>query len=431
MTRFGTGTPSPSARASKFLGVTAALCGVLLVGAACGSPGGGQAGSNGGGSNGGGGAAKSVIKIGSEMPLADPLVVMPQLEAGIQAAISSINAAGGIAGHKLQLVACDTSYQANKELSCMRTLIGDHVSAVVAPAILNDPSGSEYELSKAANIPVVGSLGLTEVEYNSPGVFPLVGGIPSWYFGAVEHLLAIGKRHIAFLGESTPGAVLSGQLTEDAIKSAGLAPTDIVNTDTNSDPTFAVGAAKAIGNHTDGVVIGTNPQFLPKAYLALRNAGFTGPISTISAIVPPASIKALGPAGNGLLITSDVALPSDSADPSVATFLAAMKKYQPGASLEELTMDGWAATQLLAKVAGGLSDLSGSSVMSAFEKLSSPVDIGVLGSFAQPTKPPYLAKFPDIYNPSVVNGSVRDGVIVSDGKGFVNPFSTLVNLVGK
>jgi ABC-type branched-subunit amino acid transport system substrate-binding protein len=405
----------------------AIVAAVVLTASACNSSGGKNAGS-GGSTGGGGNANKSVIKIGSEMPLSGPLLVVPQLKAGITAAVNAINAAGGLDGHPLELTTCDTQYNTNKELTCMRQLIDDKVSAVVGPLILNDATGREYQLSKAADVPIVGSLGLTEIEYNSPGVFPLVGGIPSWYYGAVEHLLGVGSQRLSFLGESTPGAVLSGQLTEAAIKAAGMTPTAIVNTDTTADPTFAVGAAKATSNGVDGVVIGTNPQFVPKAVLALKTAGYKGPISTISSIVPPPLIKALGSAGDGLLVTSDVSLVSDTKNPAVAEFVDAMKKYQPSASLEELSMDGWAATQLLVKVAGA--NTRGADIMKAFDNLSGSVDLGVMGPWSTPKSPPYLSKFPRIYNAFVENGTLRNGVIDPDGKGFVNPFTKLASHSG-
>jgi branched-chain amino acid transport system substrate-binding protein len=372
----------------------------------------------------------SVIEIGSEMPLTGQLLVVPQLEAGINAAVSSINAQGGLDGHPLKLVFCDTAYDPNQELSCMRTLISDKVNAIVAPLIVADTSGREYQLAQAANIPIVGSLGLTQVEYNAQSTFPLVGGIPSWVYGAVEHLIANGAKKIAYLGETTPASELIGQLVKAADKSAGITTTQVVNTDdTTSDPTFAIGAAKAIAGNPDGIVVTTNPQFVPKAVLALRHAGYTGSISTISSILSPAVIKALGSAGNGLLVTSDVALVSDTTNPAVAEFLTAMKKYQPSASLEELTIDGWAAVQLLAKVAPG--DVTAAEIMKSFENLKGTVGIGVMGPFAQPAKPPYLGDFPNIYNATVENGVLKDAVIVSDGKGFVNPFTALADYVTK
>jgi len=411
----------PRKRAAPATAV-AVIAVIVTAVTACSSSGGNQSPAN--------APKNSVIEIGSEMPLTGQLLVVPQLEAGINAAVSSINAQGGLDGHPLKLVVCDTAYDPNQELSCMRTLISDKVSAIVAPLIVADTSGREYQLAGVANIPVVGSLGLTQVEYNSPGTFPLVGGIPSWVYGAVEHLIANSAKKIGYLGEATPASELIGQLVKAADKSAGITTTQVVNTDdTTSDPTFAIGAAKAIAGNPDGIVVTTNPQFVPKAVLALRHAGYTGAISTISSILSPAVIKALGSAGNGLLVTSDVALVSDTSNPAVAEFLAAMKKYQPSASIEELTIDGWGAVQLLAKVASG--DVTAAEIMRSFESLKGTVGIGVMGSFAQPAKPPYLGDFPNIYNATVENGVLKDAVIVSDGKGFVNPFTTLANYVRK
>ena len=39
----------------------------------------------------------------------------------------------------------------------------------------------------------------------------------------------------------------------------------------------------------------------------------------------------------------------------------------------------------------------------------------------------YLKTAPDIYNPTVQNGVVKNGVLVPNGKGFLNPFTELTH----
>ena len=90
-------------------------------------------------------ASGTPILIGSEAPLTNPAVSFPEVKSGMEAAVATINAAGGIKGHPLQLDFCDTLLTANGELSCARKLrIADHVVAVIDATIVEDQSGAEF-----------------------------------------------------------------------------------------------------------------------------------------------------------------------------------------------------------------------------------------------------------------------------------------------
>src|SRR5580704_15135538 len=92
----------------------------------------------------GGSGASSVITLGGAGPIADPTLSQPEREAAEQAAIAEINAAGGVNGHKLKLVFCDTQNNPNGELSCMRQLVQEKVSAIITPGLIADQSGRGY-----------------------------------------------------------------------------------------------------------------------------------------------------------------------------------------------------------------------------------------------------------------------------------------------
>jgi branched-chain amino acid transport system substrate-binding protein len=420
-------------KSNYLAGIVAAVAALGLV-AACSSSGGGSDKSTGNTGAGGGATgtsssavpAGSTITVGGLGPIDYPADPLPQLKAGEQAAIDSINAAGGVNGHKLKLQYCDTKGDANGEFGCMRQLVQAKVAAILAPEILADGSGRGYKLAVAAHIPVVGGQGLTPIEFNTPGVYPTGAGIPGWAYGQAAALVKAGAKKIALFGTNDPGSLFILQLSEAALKSAGITPVRWVKTDPNSDPTMAEGAAKAIAGGVDGVIYDSNPPLVPKAFAALRAAGFKGLISSITAIFPPASITALGAQADGVLLTAQLAIPTDTSNPAVNKFLADMKSSQPGATVDEVAENGWTAVQLVASVAKSLSgDVSNTALFDAFANLSTPVDLGIIGPYQVKGATPILKDFPDIYNATVANGVVKNGVLVTDGHGLVDPFTLL------
>jgi branched-chain amino acid transport system substrate-binding protein len=380
------------------------------------------------GSGSGSGATGSTILVGGEASLKNPTYSSPQTKAGLEAAISSINAAGGVAGHPLKLDFCDNNYTVNQEVSCTRQLIKDKVAAILAPNILADTSGAEYKFAEAAKIPIIGGEGLTPAELTSPVAFPLSSGLPGWVYGATQALLGAGSKKVSILVDTNPTSQYFGSLVSAALKSAGMKPTETVAADLTADPTGATAAAKVIGGGTDGIVLAPAPTAVPKLLTALKQAGYKGKVSSITAIFPPPLIKAAGAAAEGVLLTSQVAFSTDSANPGISAFNADMKKYQPSSVIDESTLFAWGSAQLFAKVAGAAKADDASSVLAAFTGLSTPVDIGIAAPYSVAGKKSPLPDFTRIFNPTVQDGVVTNGVIQANGKGFVNPFTALAGL---
>ena len=80
----------------------------------------------------------------------------------------------------MKLVYCDTESTANGEITRMRQLVSDNVSAILAPGLIVDQSGQGYTFASEAKIPVIGGQGLSPKGLTTPGVFALGPGIPGW-----------------------------------------------------------------------------------------------------------------------------------------------------------------------------------------------------------------------------------------------------------
>jgi ABC-type branched-subunit amino acid transport system substrate-binding protein len=376
------------------------------------------------GSGGGSSASGTPILIGSEASITSSVYSSPQARDGILAAVASINAAGGVGGRPLKLDFCDTAYTVNGELSCTRKLIADKVAALIAPNILADTSGAEYTMVANAKIPVIGTEGLSPAELSSPVVFPLSSGIPGWVYGAVANLVSAGSTKISVISDTNPASQFFGMLTQSALKLAGLNAVNVVTADFTADPTGATAAAKAISNGTNGIVISDAPQTIPKMLTSLKGAGYSGKIASFTALFAPALIKAAGAEADGVLLTSQLALVSDTSNPGIVKFLADMKTYESSSVVDETTEFSWAATELFAKVAGAAKATDAGSVLAALNGLSSPVDIQVAAPFSVVGKTSPLSSFPRIVNPTVQDGVLKNGVLTPNGKGFTNPFTT-------
>jgi branched-chain amino acid transport system substrate-binding protein len=423
----------------KYLLVVATLVSTLAITTACSSSkssggsttpatSGGSTTSAGAAPSGSGGATGSTITIGGTGGINDPVLSQPERKGAEEAAISVINAAGGVNGHPLKLDWCDTKNDANGEFTCMRQLTDDKVAAIVAPGLIVDQSSRGLKYAAAQGIPIVGGQGLSPAEFTTPGVFPLASGIPGWSYGQVVALENAGCKHIALFGDNEAGSLYILSFTQAAMKLAGITPVRYVKTDQNADPTFSQGAAQAIAGGVDCVVFDSSPTYGAKAVQALRGAGFKGPIASITGVFVQPIIDSLGANANNLYLTSQMALNTDTSNPGVQAFLAAMKQYAPTDDTNETAMTAWTAVQLFNDVAKTITgDVNSASVLAAMNNISTPIDLQTAGPYlVKGAVSPLPTDAPQIYNPEVAIGVVKDGKLLPAGSGgFVDPFKAL------
>jgi ABC-type branched-subunit amino acid transport system substrate-binding protein len=363
--------------------------------------------------------------FGSSGSLHNPAFNEPELKAGLDAAVAGINAAGGVKGHPLKLDFCDSAYDPNKELSCARQLISDHVVAAVHPSIFADSSGAEFKLYSQAKVAVFGGYGVSPLELTDSNSYPLASGLVGWVYGAAKALKDDGAKKVSVVIDNNPPSQYFGVLAKAALKALGYSSVNTVTADEKADPTLAAAAAKATGSGVDGVLIGTGPVDFPTVVKEIRQGGYTGKIAAISATMEPPILKALGSNSEGFLVSSQLAFVTDTANPGIQQFLADMKKYQPSGSVDDLSLAAWASVQLFAKVlaTSDAATLDSAAFNAALAGLSTPIDISVIAPYkiAGVTSP--LPDFPRVLNATVQVGTVHNGQIVPDGKGFSDPFT--------
>lgn len=361
---------------------------------------------------------------GSSASLSNPMLSSPMYKSGMEAAVASVNADGGIDGRKLVLEFCDSMLDANKESACARELTSKGIVAAVGPNVVADQSGAPYKIYAAAKVPVFGGNGLSPAELTDANSYPMASGTPGWFFGAGKALQAAGARSVAIYADAGPSGQFAGKLASDGLKNLDIASKGVTFADAKADPTFAASAAKVVGTGADGVLIASTN--VPVMVKALRDSGFEGRMSTFSGALTDKSIKAMGASGDGLLVSSQNAFVADTENPQVARFVADMKKYAPDAAVEDRSLNAYAKVMLFAQILkeAETADLDGAKFSAVLEGLETPVETGLLGPWAVKGRTSPLSDFPRILNPTVTLGEIRDGKVVPTGDpGFIVPFA--------
>jgi branched-chain amino acid transport system substrate-binding protein len=407
-----------SRRRIRRVQIAAAVGAVALAAAACSS--------SSSSTTGAGASSSSAIVVGGMAPLTSQVLTQTDIQSGVVAAVDALNAKGGIEGHQVKLNFCDTQYTTSGEISCMDELIGDKVSALIAPAIAASASGSPFELAEPADLASIGGLGTVVTEFTQPGIFPLAGGDPGWVYGAMSDLVKGGARRIAVLGNAVGSYEAVRGYALAALKQAGLTPVSVVEADPTSDPTFSAAAAKVVSGNINGLYLAVSPANVPLAVRAVRAAGYTGPIASIAAAFTPPIIKALGTEGNGIELSGSVSFPSETGNSAVASYLADMAKYQPQGTIDQESETAWAGMMLFAEAMKGQTNFSASNVLSVMNNLLTPINLGVAGPYVVKGAVSPISGFHNIYNPTITLGVLRNGVIKqAPGPAFVNPVTVL------
>ena len=367
------------------------------------------------------------ILIGSEAPLTNPAISFPEVKSGMQAAVASINAAGGVKGHPLQLDFCDTQLTANGELSCARKLIADHVVAVIDATIVEDQSGAEFNLFSSAGIPYFAGEGVSPAELTSPNSYPLASGAPGWFYGTIQVLKKAGATKFGiYAGANIAPEQYAVSQVEAAMTGLGIPASHyvVVYGDPTSDPTLAASAAKVTSGGVNGIImLPVDPVLMVKA---LRSTAYKGALSSISSSIEVA-LPQMGSSANGVLISSQTAFASHNSSSAAAKFRADMKHYVPSGTVDLNSLGAYAAVELFRSVAdtSTAKTLTSAAFKTAANKISTPINLGLIGPWAIKGRTPALPGEPRLLNPNIAYGVVKNGQIVPEGSvGFSNPFKT-------
>jgi len=300
-------------------------------------------------------ARADVIRVGMAGALSGPARGLGiGMKAGIEAYFEIVNRGGGVYGRTLELVAKDDAYEPSKTGPCVRSLIDkDDVFAIL---------GNPGTPTAAVTVPIA------------------------------------NEKHVPFFGPFTGAAILrktppdryvfnfrasyaqeTAEIVRGLVKEAGLRPGDIAfftQNDAYGDAGYrgAITALRAIGydkadqlphvryqrntvDVEDALARLLDPSLHPRAVIMIgayepcakfirmaREAGMAAIFVNVSFVLGDALSRALGPAGDGVVVTQ-VVPPLDADLPAMREYRAAV----PAATASFVSLEGFLAAKAFVK----------------------------------------------------------------------------------
>jgi branched-chain amino acid transport system substrate-binding protein len=264
----------------------------------------------------------------------------------IDAWADSVNAAGGIKGHKVKLVNMDDDTTAATSLADVKTLVGqDHVIAIVADDSVLSSVWASYVESQG--VPVIGPP-FDAIFAANPDFFPSGTTLPAVQYGSMAEAKKAGDSKFS-LFYCSEAATCASSVT--MVK--GLAPK--AGETVAYTPAISASATSYAAQCLDAKQLGVNAIEVGEASATTLNVfqscaqqGYHPQVIGNGGTVTAA--WATSPAVNGAITVQPNFPAFDTSTPAEQAFQAALKKYAPGVlsspDFGENEAETWAAGML-------------------------------------------------------------------------------------
>lgn len=341
-----------------------------------------------------------------KIDLKDPIIAA-------QAAADQINLAGGIAGHKVEVVPCNDKADPNGAAACGRKAKAEGVSAVVG-GITFDPAILMPILEKAG-IPWIASQAVSAEELSSKFSFPLVAGGLA-FAGLANKVADDGCKSIAVVRYDIPVAAGVVAAVKGGLQKKGAT----VAKDVPVPPTATTfdSVAAELSDADCAITAVPSQSFLGIA-AATRQAGGKTRFYPVSGTLSGPVLKQGGEALEGTVTSTSFPVESDDV-------WSDAKAAAPDIDWTYLYTEGtWVGFQVLADVLKDAKAVDAASVAKALNSASA-VDTGGFTPALDFTKELPMPGLARVFNPTVTFVKVDGGKFVTDGE----PVNLLAALAG-
>jgi branched-chain amino acid transport system substrate-binding protein len=271
---------------------------------------------------------KGDILIGRSTALSGPMApFLAPIHQGQEAALADFNAAGGVAGRKVQLMSLDDGFEAPRSLENARKLVQE--SGVVAMFGQAGTSQvlAQLPLLEQTRTPLVGIYtGSPAVRLaRSPWLFTTNASYSDEMVKIIRNLVAIQTTRIGVAYENNDFGKLALPLVEKAIAAEGA--TLVGAQPMQSSGQDADSAAKALAalQPQAVVMIAAGPPVV--AYVRAHKANLGVPVYTLSLGAGAQAIRALGDDARGLAVARTTPSPTRLTTKIARDFQASMKQH--------------------------------------------------------------------------------------------------------
>jgi ABC-type branched-subunit amino acid transport system substrate-binding protein len=341
----------------------------------------------------------------------------PEIEIGAKAAAKAINDAGGLNGHQITVVGCDTKAEPNEATKCAQQAVKDEAIAVVGAF---DFKGDYMAVLERAEIPVLAPFAQA-VELTSPLSYPVNGGSPTLLAGEISVLASQGARNVSFVA---PAAAVEGEdlsaLWAPVIDHFPGLQAELIAVPSETTDLSAI-AEKASKGDALGIALQAG-QFVPFIKAFNQAAPDIRLRGTDTNSLDAGTIKTLASDVEGFLAASNYMPATTEGNDAVDAFNAAIDAIDPEAPRNDFTVVGYLGVQLFAQAAEGLDDVSNVSLRESLDS-GQAFDLGLTPpvSFDEPSTA--MEGATRVFNTAVVYVELKDGKFLPIDGQFVDAYS--------
>lgn len=294
-----------------------------------------------------------------------------------------VNAQGGVNGHKLQLIDCDSKYDPSSAHQCAQKLISEGALAIVGWLSLSGEQ-NETKFLTDQGVPIIGGLGVP-AEYQSPLSYPTTPSLVTAGTALGTHAGQIGlkKPGVIFLNANFIQPVKDSLLA--AMQKQGISPVDVEQVDaTKADYTDIVLKFQAAG--AQSVAAFVDPFSYARLFQAMERQNWHPPV--LGGGLDKASANAQYDSGCGsscAVFGADSATPvleylDHQSTPAIAQYLNTVHTYFPNqfGALDAYTTYQWLAAEVFVQAVKSINGpVNRQSLVSALNGLKNFDDGGI------------------------------------------------------
>jgi ABC-type branched-subunit amino acid transport system substrate-binding protein len=368
------------------------------------------------------------LLVATQSAVGTPFGDVPQVFAGVQAAARAINKAGGINGHRVDVMTCNGASNPNTEVQCATTAVKAGAVAFVGDFPVLNPTGVANVIA-AANTADVAAFASAPSQFSGSNVFPL-GFFPARSTVCTTPALSrvLGRpSKVASVAIGIPTGVLQAQVVSTSAMKQGGSRVAGVGTVTVSLTTadFSSTVAQVAGLGTNLAYLATTPTQQPAFITAASSAGKTWAYCTNEGALPASTLLKLEAASRSVFEAS--AYPPLSAARNFATlrnFIAQMRAEQASGDsaasvsttgYNSLALNSWLGMQVFAQVARSINGTIDNATFLSKVK-TAKVNFGIIPPIDF-SKPIGTGAYPKVFNDRqyLLRWSGKDFVLVPSG----------------
>lgn len=298
----------------------------------------------------------AVVRIGQSAPVGGAAQRLGiELQRGIALAFQEVNARGGVAGRKLELLSYDDAHEPEQALANTVDLIeSDKVFALMG-YVGTEMTQRSWALAQKAGVPMVAPLTGADM-LRGPATRGLIHLRAPFSTEAVlitRNISTLSLQRVSVLVQADADGEACLAALQAAFKDEKVPPPVLARLARNStgnvelrgqDVTAAV--AKLLESKPQAIVLLTTYGSAAAVVRETRLRGYKGGFYGTSLASASALAQTLGKDGAGVAVTQVVPSPTDISRPVVAAYERALKRM-PEASPDVLSLEGWLSAQLL------------------------------------------------------------------------------------